>query len=62
VVELGGFELVRDRCTAVLTEVARLGGQAVWIRMSPTSDLSEARAALELVEQGHATGKVVLIP
>ena len=61
--ELGGFELVRDRSTAVLTELARLVRAG---RLDPyvtdVRPLSDARAALELVEQGHATGKVVLIP
>jgi NADPH:quinone reductase-like Zn-dependent oxidoreductase len=61
--ELGGFELVRDRSTAVLTELARLV-QAGELdpHVTDVRPLSDARAALELVEQGHATGKVVLIP
>jgi NADPH2:quinone reductase len=35
-----------------------------YVRQHPmgSTPSSEARAALELVEQGHATGKVVLIP
>lgn len=62
-VELGGFELVRDRSTAVLTELARLV-QAGTLdpHVTDIRPLSDAQAALELVEQGHATGKVVLIP
>jgi NADPH:quinone reductase-like Zn-dependent oxidoreductase len=62
-VELGGFELVRDRSTAVLTELAQLVQAG---RLDPhvtdVRPLSDAQAALALVEQGHATGKVVLIP
>ena len=61
--ELGGFELVRDRSTAVLAELARLVQAG---RLDPhvtqVRPLSEAQAALALVESGHATGKVVLIP
>jgi NADPH2:quinone reductase len=62
-VELGGFELVRDRSTAVLTELARMVAAG---RLDPhvteIRPLSDAQAALAVVEQGHATGKVVLIP
>ena len=62
-VELGGFELVRDRSTAVLTELARLV-QAGKLdpHVTDVRPLSDAQAALALVEGGHATGKVVLIP
>jgi NADPH:quinone reductase-like Zn-dependent oxidoreductase len=62
-VELGGFELTRDRSTAVLTELARLVAAG---RLDPyvtkVLPLSEAAAALALVEDGHTTGKVVLTP
>jgi NADPH:quinone reductase-like Zn-dependent oxidoreductase len=61
--ELGGFELVRDRSTAVLTELARLvQAGALDPHVTDVRRLSDARAALEFVEQGHATGKVVLLP
>ena len=62
-VELGGFELVRDRSTAVLTELAQLV-QAGKLdpHVTDVRPLSDAQAALALVEGGHATGKVVLIP
>jgi NADPH2:quinone reductase len=62
-VELGGFELVRDRSTAVLTELARLV-QAGKLdpHVTDVRPLSDAQAGLALVEGGHATGKVVLIP
>ncbi len=62
-VELGGFELVRDRSSAVLAELARL---VVAGKLDPhvtdVRPLSDAEAALALVEQGHACGKVVLVP
>jgi NADPH:quinone reductase-like Zn-dependent oxidoreductase len=62
-VELGGFELVRDRSTAVLTELARLvEAGKLDPHVTEVRPLSDARAALALVEHGHATGKVVLIP
>ncbi len=62
-VQLGGFELVRDRSTAVLTELARLvAAGTLDPHVTDIRPLSDAQAALELVEQGHATGKVVLIP
>jgi NADPH2:quinone reductase len=61
--ELGGFELVRDRSTAVLTELVRLVGDGkLDPHVTDIRPLSDAQAALALVEQGHATGKVVLIP
>lgn len=61
--ELGGFELVRDRSTAVLTELVRLVGEGkLDPHVTDIRPLSDAQAALALVEQGHATGKVVLIP
>jgi NADPH:quinone reductase-like Zn-dependent oxidoreductase len=61
--ELGGFELVRDRSTAVLTELARLvKAGKLDPHVTEVLPLSDAAAALALVEDGHATGKVVLIP
>ncbi|GAA0924437.1 NADP-dependent oxidoreductase [Pseudonocardia zijingensis] len=60
--ELGGFSLERDRSTAVLTELARLV-QAGELdpHVTEVRPLSEAAAALALVEDGHATGKVVIV-
>jgi NADPH:quinone reductase-like Zn-dependent oxidoreductase len=61
--ELGGAEVVRDRSTAVLSELARLVAAG---RLDPfvteVRPLDAAALALELVEGGHATGKVVLVP
>jgi NADPH:quinone reductase-like Zn-dependent oxidoreductase len=47
----------------VLSELARLV-QAGKLdpHVTDVRPLADARAALALVEQGHATGKVVLIP
>jgi NADPH:quinone reductase-like Zn-dependent oxidoreductase len=61
--ELGGFSLERDRSTAVLTELARLvlAGE-LNPHVTEIRPLSDAAAALALVEDGHATGKVVLVP
>jgi NADPH:quinone reductase-like Zn-dependent oxidoreductase len=61
--ELGGFSLERDRSTAVLTELARLvlAGE-LDPHVTEVRPLSDAAAALALVEEGHATGKVVLVP
>jgi NADPH2:quinone reductase len=61
--ELGGFSLERDRSTAVLTELARLvlAGE-LDPHVTEIRPLSEAAAALALVEGGHATGKVVIVP
>jgi NADPH:quinone reductase-like Zn-dependent oxidoreductase len=61
--ELGGFSLERDRSTAVLTELARLvlAGE-LDPHVTEIRPLSDAAAALALVEGGHATGKVVLVP
>lgn len=62
-VKLGGFEVVRDRSTAVLAELARLvQAGALDPHVTDVRPLSDAQAALAVVEQGHATGKVVLIP
>ena len=61
--ELGGFELVRDRSTAVLTElVEQVRAGKLDPHVTDVRPLSDAEAAFALVEQGHATGKVVLIP
>jgi NADPH:quinone reductase-like Zn-dependent oxidoreductase len=61
--ELGGFSLERDRSTAVLTELARLvlAGE-LDPHVTEVRPLSDAAAALALVEGGHATGKVVVVP
>ncbi|MHA6622270.1 NADP-dependent oxidoreductase [Pseudonocardia sp. DLS-67] len=62
-IELGGFSLERDRSTAVLTELARLV-QAGDLdpHVTEVRPLSDAAAALALVEGGHVTGKVILVP
>jgi NADPH2:quinone reductase len=61
--QLGGAEVVRDRSTAVLGELARLVAAG---RLDPlvtdVRPLDTADEALALVEDGHATGKLVLIP
>ena len=61
--ELGGQQIVRDRSTAVLD---RLAADVADGRLDPyvtdVRPLDDAAAALELVEDGHATGKVVLEP
>ena len=61
--ELGGAEVVRDRSTAVLSELARLVAAG---RLDPlvttVLPLDAAGEALSLVEDGHTTGKVVLTP
>jgi NADPH:quinone reductase-like Zn-dependent oxidoreductase len=61
--QLGGAEVVRDRSTAVLNELARLvaTGQLDPL-VTEVRPLDAADEALALVEDGHATGKVVLIP
>ena len=59
--QLGGAEVVLDRSTAVLSEPARLVAAG---RLDPlvteVRPLDAADEALALVEDGHATGKVVL--
>jgi len=61
--ELGGFSLERDRSTAVLTELARLVLTGdLDPHVTETRPLSAAKAALALVEDGHSTGKVVIVP
>ena len=61
--QLGGAEVVRDRSTAVLSEIARLvaAGQLDPL-VTEARPLDAADEALALVEDGHATGKVVLTP
>ena len=61
-VQLGGFELVRDRSTAVLSELVLLvldGKLDPYV--TDVRPLSAAAAALAIVEGGHATGKIVLV-
>lgn len=59
--ELGGRELVRDRSTAVLGELARLVADgALDPHVTDVRPLDDAAAALAVVESGHARGKVVL--
>ena len=61
--QLGGNEVVRDRSTAVLSELARLVAAGELDPMvCDVRPLEEAGEALALVENGHATGKVVLVP
>ena len=61
--ELGGDEVVRDRSTAVLAELARMvaAGELDPL-VTEVRQMDEAAGALALVEGGHATGKVVLVP
>lgn len=60
-VELGGQQLERDRSTAVLDELAGLVAKgALDPHVTDVRPFDDAGAALALVEQGHATGKVVL--
>jgi NADPH:quinone reductase-like Zn-dependent oxidoreductase len=59
--ELGGRELVRDRSTAVLSELVRLVAEgALDPHVTDVFPLAAAAEALATVESGHATGKVVL--
>lgn len=61
--ELGGNEVLRDRSTAVLTELARLVATGELDPLvTEVRPLDQAGEALALVESGHATGKVVLVP
>jgi NADPH:quinone reductase-like Zn-dependent oxidoreductase len=59
--ELGGGEVVRDRSTAVLSELARLVAAG---RLDPhvtdVRPFDDAGPALRIVERGHAKGKVAL--
>ena len=60
---LGGRDVVRDRSTRVLAELARLvAAGELDPHVTQVRPLSEAGAALALVEGGHARGKVVLVP
>lgn len=59
--ELGGREVVRDRSTAVLNELARLVAEGVLDPyVTQVRPFDEAAEALALVEEGHTLGKVVL--
>ena len=59
--ELGGGDVTRDRSTAVLTELAGLVAQGTFDpHVTNVFEFAEAKKALELVESGHATGKVAL--
>jgi NADPH2:quinone reductase len=61
--ELGGREVLRDRSAAVLTELARLVAVGELDPLvSDVRPLAEAGEALAVVENGHARGKIVLIP
>ncbi|MEU5853278.1 NADP-dependent oxidoreductase [Saccharopolyspora shandongensis] len=61
--ELGGGEVERDRSTAVLTELARLvATKALDPHVTQVRPLDEAGEALAQVENGHAVGKIVLVP
>lgn len=60
---LGGRDVVRDRSTGVLAELARLvAAGELDPHVTQVRPLSEAGEALALVERGHARGKVVLVP
>lgn len=59
--ELGGRDLLRDRSTAVLSELARLvAAGALDPHVTEVYPFAEAAAALAMVESGHARGKVAL--
>jgi NADPH2:quinone reductase len=59
--ELGGIEIVRDRSTAVLTELARLVAAGdLDPHVTEIHPFDDAAAALASVENGHAVGKVAL--
>ena len=58
---LGGREIVRDRSTAVLTELAGLvAAGELDPHVTDVRPFADAGAALAAVEDGHARGKVVL--
>jgi len=60
---LGGRDVARDRSTRVLAELARLvAAGELDPHVTQVRPLDEAGDALALVEQGHARGKVVLVP
>jgi NADPH2:quinone reductase len=59
--QLGGREIVRDRSSAVLRNLVGLVAEgALRPHVTDTFPLDKAAAALELVEHGHAAGKVVI--
>lgn len=61
VAELGGAAVRRARTAAVLDEVARLVVDgALHPHVTRTFPLAEAARALRTVEDGHATGKIVI--
>jgi NADPH:quinone reductase-like Zn-dependent oxidoreductase len=63
VATLGGRDVVRDRSTRVLAELARLVASGeLDPHVTQVRPLSEAGAALALVQRGHAQGKIVLVP
>lgn len=63
VTTLGGRAVPRDRSGSVLTELARLVAAGdLDPHVTEVRPLTEAGAALALVEDGHARGKVVLVP
>jgi NADPH2:quinone reductase len=60
--ELGGQPLERDRSTAVLTELVQLvAAKELDPHVTVVRPFDEAGEALALVEDGHTTGKVVLV-
>ncbi len=61
--ELGGGGVTRRRTTQVFGQVAELVAAGVLdIHVSGAFPLSRAAEAVALVESGHATGKVVVVP
>ena len=59
--QLGGREVVRDRSSAVLAELARLVVEGVLDpHVTEVRPLHEAGAALAAVEAGHTLGKIAL--
>lgn len=60
-VELGGTEVVRDRSTAVLTELGRLvAAGELDPHVTDVRPFDDAGAALAAVEAGHSRGKIAL--
>jgi NADPH:quinone reductase-like Zn-dependent oxidoreductase len=60
---LGGRAVERERSTRVLAELARLVVEGeLDPHVTEVRPLTEAGAALALVERGHARGKVVVVP
>jgi NADPH:quinone reductase-like Zn-dependent oxidoreductase len=59
--ELGGGDVLRDRSTAVLTEVARLvAAGELDPHVTDVRPFADAGSALRIVESGHALGKVAI--